>query len=185
MNLHELRVADDHDRGPAYAAFARVIVQHQLSAGVAVGVRYGGLAEAVLEMDSVDELLGIDAYDAADAAAAAGLRGLAAEQLENAFWYVMGRLSRFGPRYNHVRGSSAQGAQVLNVELDFVYLDADTPQRVPIDLPLWFPKLRAGGVIGGAAAAQVRGAVEQFLGPQSAGRINVTEGDAWWVRKDV
>jgi hypothetical protein len=121
---------------------------------------------------AVDELLGIDAYDRADPA---GLPDLPNDQLENLFWYVMGRLSRFGPRYNHVRGSSPQGAQVLNVELDFVYLDADSSVRLAQDLALWFPKLRRGGVIGGVAADAARGAVAQFLGPQSAGRVNVVQ----------
>src|SRR4051812_29303654 len=122
MTIHELRVSQEAERGESYPHFARVIREKNLDAGVAIGIAFGGQAEAILEQTSASELLGVDAYEAtaaaaasnptaAAAAAASSALNLTAEQFENLFWHVIGRLSRFGARYNHVRGNSAQAAQ--------------------------------------------------------------------------
>jgi hypothetical protein len=203
MNIQELRVAHETDeRAASYPHFARIIREKNLDAGVLVGVAFGGQAEAILDQSNASELLGVDAYEApaaaasnptaaaAAAAASANAINVPADQLENLFWYVMGRLSRFGARYNHVRGSSAQAAQVLNVEMDFVLLDADrTHAAVFQDLNLWFPKLRNGGVIGGhgygsPASVGVKAAVDGFLGSRGL-TVHAEGGNVWWVEKHV
>ena len=172
---HERAAVEIDDGRPWRAPLARRVDTHghtgrrrgipDLDAGVVIGVAFGGQAEVILEQSNATELLGVDGYEpsasasnpasaaAAAAAAVSNTPSLTAPEFENLFWYVMGRLSRFGPRYNHVRGSSAQAAQVLNVEMDFVLLDTDrTHASVFQDLNLWFPKLRNGGVIGGQLA---------------------------------
>ncbi|MEA2734529.1 MAG: hypothetical protein QOE14_980 [Humisphaera sp.] len=193
MNIHELRVNHEADRSETYAQFARVIREKNLDAGVAIGVAFGGQAETILDESNAGELLGVDPYDPAAVAAgsAMGALNLSAEQLENLFWYMMGRLSRFGPRYNHVRGSSAQAAQILGaVELDFVHLDADRSYHgVWQDLTLWIPRLRGGGIIGGqgydlAASPGVKPAVDEFFG-KLATRVHIEPANVWWVEKHV
>jgi hypothetical protein len=202
MNIQELRVTHEAERAESFPHFARVIKEKNLDAGIAIGIGFGGQAEAILEQTSVNELLGVDAFEpaptgsspAAAAAAAAAAAGstinLPADQYENLFWYVMGRLSRFGPRYNHVRGSSAQAAQVLNVEMDFVLLDSDrTHASVFQDLAIWFPKLRNGGVIGGhgyghASSSGVKAAVDGFFASRAL-TVHAEPAHVWWVEKHV
>jgi hypothetical protein len=204
MNIQELRVAHDTERSESYPHFPRVIREKNLDAGVVLGVAFGGQAEAILEQTTCSELLGVDAYEptaaaaaaanpsaaAAAAAAAANALNLTATEFENLFWYVMGRLSRFGPRYNHVRGSSAQAAQVLNVEVDFVLLDGDrTHAGIFQDLALWFPKLRNGGVIGGhgyghASSSGVKAAVDGFFASRAL-TVRAEPNNVWWVEKHV
>jgi len=201
MNIQELRVAHEAQRSESYPHFARVIREKNLDAGVVIGVAFGGQAETILEQSSANELLGVDAYEApaaaanpsaaaAAAAATSGAINLPVDQYENLFWYVMGRLSRFGSRYNHVRGSSAQAAQVLNVEMDFVLLDDErTHASVFQDLNLWFPKLRNGGVIGGhgyghASSSGVKAAVDGFLGSRGL-TVHAEPANVWWVEKHV
>jgi hypothetical protein len=111
-------------------------------------------------------------------------------EFENLFWYVMGRLSRFGPRYAHLRGTSQQAANVLNIDIDFAYLDGDhSHDGVRQDLALWYPKVRVGGVIGGHDYGNkdfpgVRQAVDEFFGPRGI-KVNTPGECVWWVRKDV
>ena len=201
MNIQELRVSHEAERSESYPHFARVIREKNLDAGVAIGVAFGGQAEAILEQTSASELLGVDAYEAmpaataanptaAAAAAASSALNLSASEFENLFWYVIGRLSRFGPRYNHVRGSSAQAAQVLNVELDFALLDGDRSHAgVFQDLNLWFPKLRNAGVIGGhgyghASSSGVKAAVDGFFASRGL-TVHAEPAHVWWVEKHV
>jgi hypothetical protein len=204
MNIQELRVNHEKDRIETYPHFARVICEKNLNSGVVVGVAFGGQAEAILEQTSLGELRGVDAYEpaavastpsaaaaaAVAAAATGGAAGLAPDQYDNLFWYVMGRLSRFGARYNHVRASSAQAAQLVNVELDFVLLDGErTHAAVFQDLALWFPKLRHGGVIGGhgfghAASSGVKAAVDGFFASRAL-TVHAEPANVWWVEKHV
>ena len=198
MNIHELRLNDDRERRDAYAQLARVIKEKNVDAGVAIGVAFGGQAEVILEQLNAGELLGVDAYEPAKPNASAVGAGspdapaiFSAEQHENLFWYMMGRLSRFGPRYNHLRGSSAQASQILNVELDFVALDGDRSQRGLLqDLSLWYPKLRGGGVIGGhgyamPASPGVKLAVDQVFNAAANVPIHVEATGVWWIQKNV
>jgi hypothetical protein len=204
MNIQELRVEHEAQRSESYPHFARVIREKNLDAGVAVGVAFGGQAEVILEQTSAGELLGVDAYEttpaaaastptaaaAAAAAAASSALNLTAAEFENVFWYVIGRLSRFGQRYNHVRGNSAQAAQLLNVELDFALLDGDRSHAgVFQDLNLWFPKLRHGGVIGGhgygaPSSTGVKAAVDGFFASRGL-TVHAEPANVWWVEKHV
>jgi hypothetical protein len=206
MNIQELRVAYETERSEAFPHFARVIRDKNLDAGVAVGIAFGGQAEAILDQTQCSELLGVDAYEpvaaaaanpsaaAAAAAAVASAAGnainLPPDQYDNLFWYVMGRLSRFGARYTHVRGWSTQAAQVLNVELDFVLLDGErTHAAVFQDLATWFPKLRSGGVIGGhgyghASSSGVKAAVDGFFASRGI-TVHAEPNHVWWVEKHV
>jgi len=201
MNIQELRIAYETPRSEAFPHFARVIREKNLDAGVAVGIAFGGQAEAILDQTQCSELLGVDPFEppataanpsaaAAAAAAASNAINVPADQYENLFWYVMGRLSRFGARFTHVRGASSQAAQVLNVELDFVLLDGDrTHAAVFQDLNAWFPKLRNGGVIGGhgyghASSVGVKAAVDGFFASRAL-TVHAEPNNVWWVEKHV
>jgi hypothetical protein len=187
-NVHEMRTFWESHWKPSYAHFPRVIREHKLEAGVEVGVGFGGHAEAILEQTEVTELVGVDPYE--HRAGYDDPMNLPPEQFEHLFWYVMGRLSRFGPRYTHLRGTSQQAANVLNVEIDFAYLDGDhSYEGVRQDLSLWYPKVRAAGIIGGHDYGNrdfpgVGRAVDEFFAPH--GSVVRNEGDSvWWVRKNV
>jgi hypothetical protein len=208
MNIQELRVAYETERSEAFPHFARVIREKNLDAGVLVGIAFGGQAEAILDQTQCGELLGVDAYEppagggaagaaaanpsaaAAAAMAAGNAMNVPPDQYENLFWYVMGRLSRFGSRYTHVRGSPAQAAQVLNVEVDFVLLDGDrTHAAVFQELATWFAKLRNGGVIGGhgyghPSSSGVKAAVDGFFASRAL-TVHAEPNHVWWVEKHV
>jgi hypothetical protein len=188
MTIHEMRTFWESHWRESYGHFARLIREHNLDAGVEVGVGFGGHAEALLEQTDISELLGVDPYEHRENYD--DPMNLSSPDFENLFWYVIGRLSRFGPRYNHLRGSSAQAAAVLNVELDFVYLDADhSYEGVQQDLALWYPKIRPGGIIGGHDYGQadypgVTRAVNECFAPLGA-TVHAESGSVWWVKKDV
>lgn len=61
------------------------------------------------------------------------------------------RLKRFGARAEIMRLESADAAQAVpDDSLDFIYVDANhSYEAVSRDLTLWYPKVRAGGLISG------------------------------------
>ncbi len=165
MNINELRAAHESTRKESYDALARIINEQKVDAGVAVGIAFGGCPEAILDTTSISELVGVDPYEPGQQID--GLKAATPSDFENLFWYAMGRLSRFGPRYHHIRGYSAQAAGILNVELDFVIVNGAQ------DVGLWYPKLRAGGLIAG-------------YGPDPTGHQFVATRDLsniWWATK--
>lgn len=185
MNIHELRHALENTWRNDYEEIVRVVHDHGLESGVTVGVAFGGLAEMILDNADVIELVGVDAYEHRPHADADPLN-LPPEQLENLFWYAIGRLARFGSRYGHLRGTSAQVAQRLAVETDFVVLDASHAE-VAEDLSLWYPKLRPGGVItgrgyGNLQSPHVQATVEAFAARHGT-RAERAGGHVWWAKK--
>jgi hypothetical protein len=57
---------------------------------------------------------------------------------------------QFPNRYTLLRQTSSQAAQVLDVELDFVFIDANHMyEHISRDLKLWVPKVKSGGLIMG------------------------------------
>jgi hypothetical protein len=184
MNIHELRLKHESAWQASYPHFIRLIRDRGLESGIEVGVGFGGHAEAILDQTPVAELVGVDPYE--HRADYDDPMNLPQEQFENLFWYAMGRLSRFGARYGHLRAFSTQAAPLITEQADFVYLDADhSYANVAADLNLWFPKVRPGGIIGGHdyALAQfpgVKQAVDEFCAVRRL-RLHVEPDTVWWV----
>lgn len=69
--------------------------------------------------------------------------------------------------------------------IDFLFIDAHhTYEDVKIDLELWYPKVKTGGIISGHdyiwIGAVVKKAVVEFFGEEN---VIVEEGDSWSVIK--
>jgi hypothetical protein len=169
----------------SYCQFVRVIQDHRLETGIEVGVAFGGHVEAMLDGAEV-ELIGVDPYQ--HIPHYDDPLNLPQETFDQLFWFTMGRLHRFGNRYTHLRATSQQAAGLLNFEVDFVYLDADHSRpAVAADLAMWYPKVRAGGIIGGhdygyAHHPGVKEAVDEFCERQKLS-LHVEPATVWWTRK--
>lgn len=80
-----------------------------------------------------------------------GASGEAQEARDEDFRAARHALADFGSRAQFWRKASAEAAPYFRPgSLDFVYVDADHSQEaVADDLRLWWPRLRAGGVLAG------------------------------------
>ena len=182
MNVHELRMLHERSWQHSYPQFIKVIDRFNLKVGVEVGVAFGGHAEAILDNTQVQRLVGIDPYQHQQNYD--DMLNLPQEQFEHLFWYAMGRLSRFGERYTHVRLSSQEAAGNLEGFADFVYLDANhSYEAVKQDLASWLPRIRPGGIIAGHDFSLefpgVRQAVEE-LAHQLKLHVTVEQASVWW-----
>ncbi len=184
MNIHALRLMHENAWNKSYPQFIGVIQRFKLRVGAEVGVAFGGHAEAILQNTSVVRLVGVDPYqnlpDYED------MLNLPQEQFENMFWYTIGRLSRFGDRYAHVRAPSHEAVKSIDGLADFVYVDADHGyQAVKQDLALWTPKIRPGGIIGGHDFSPEFPGVRQAVGEMAEQlqiHVNVEPASVWWAQ---
>jgi hypothetical protein len=171
----------------AYGRFARRIEERGLRCGVEIGVAFGGHAESILAATSVEKLYGVDPYRHMDGYD--DPMNLPQEEFDELYRFTVARLSRFGPRYEHIRALSGEAANRVHA-VDFVYIDADHSYAgVWRDLSLWFPKVRAGGLIGGHDYDHrdfpgVRCAVDEFLGHLRLKATHDGEG-VWWTEKPL
>jgi predicted O-methyltransferase YrrM len=104
------------------------------------------------------------------------------------------RAARAGNIIKHKCGSVEMAAEVPDSSLDFVYIDAGahTYPEVIRDLQAWWPKVRAGGFIGGhdfpipelhaeATFPGVEQAVREFFGESF--ELKIFQDTSWLVRK--
>lgn len=185
MNVHELRVQYETFWRPGYLEFIKILKARDCRVGVEVGVAFGGHAEAILEQTNVETLYGIDPYEHIEGYD--DVLNLPQAGFESMFWYMAGRLSRFG-RYVHIRERSAVAAQRAVGNCDFVYIDADHSYNgVLQDLTLWTPKVRDGGIIaghdyGGEKTPGVKAAVDQFCKAYRL-PLHIERHTVWWAEK--
>jgi hypothetical protein len=105
------------------------------------------------------------------------------------YWYMIGRMSRFG-RYVHSRERSSVAAELAIGSFDFIYIDANhSYEEVREDLRLWFPKVKLGGIIGGhdygfSAFPGVKQAVDEFCAKHRV-KLNVEPQTVWWAEKPL
>ena len=172
--------------GKAYGLFDRIIQAKKFKVGAEVGVAYGGHAEAILNISTIDKLYGVDPYlhmqNYHDS------MNFSQDKFDELYIYVSKRLARFGDRYEHIRKVSRQAADQIPEQIDFVYIDADHSYKgVWGDLCTWFPKVRVGGIIGGhdynhVNLPEVQQAVDEFF--RRFDWIVTSEGHhVWWVEK--
>ena len=119
--------------------------------GAEIGVYKGEFSELLLSRWRGEQLLSIDPWQPDDPAVYLDIANVSADEYERLCCEARGRLSAFGTRSRIWRVSSAEAAaQVKPASLDFVYLDArHDEQSVTQDLKLWWPRIRAGGVLAG------------------------------------
>ena len=108
--------------------------------GVELGVAEGEFSERVLQMDWLSYLYSVDMYD--------GDRGHDINQYTRA----IRRLGRFKERNSLIKMRFEQAAHVFDdLSLDFVYVDgyAHTGEDDGKHFPIWWKKLRTGGILAG------------------------------------
>lgn len=177
--------AADAGWGAAYGLFARVIEAKNLRIGAELGVAFGGHAESLLKVASVEKLYGVDPY--LHIAAYEDPMNLPQDEFDQVYEFVMERLAPFGGRYAHQRKKSCEAVDDLP-ELDFIYVDADhSYEGVWRDLCGWYGKVRVGGIIGGhdyghANFPGVKQAVDQFFRRFGLSIHQENEG-VWWIEK--
>lgn len=184
-NIKKRASEADTSWGSAYGLFGKVLEKKGLKRGVEIGVAFGGHAESILRISTIDKLYGIDPYlnmkDYNDP------MNLSQEEFDQLYRFTLDRLAPFGDRYQHIRKKSKDS--VINVpELDFVYINSDHSYKgVWEDLCEWYPKIRIGGVIGGHDYNHpnfpgVKQAIDEFFG-RFSWEVH-TEGEGvWWVEK--
>lgn len=183
QNIHELRLLHENAWAPSYTFFPRMIRERGFKIGIEVGVAFGGHAEAILDNSPLELLVGVDSYQ--HRPGYADMMNLPQEDFENLFWYAIGRLSRFGGRYAHVRTPSAEAPQHISFAADFIYLDAEhSYEAVARDIDVWSGKVRPGGVLAGHDYTPefdgVRRAVDQFVARRGL-ELHIEPSAIWWV----
>ena len=187
IDLVSLQRAHEDAWRPAYTQFLRLVKARGLSAGVEVGVAYGGHCEALLEYRGIESLAGVDPYQ--HRAGCDDPTNLAQHELDRVYNLALDRLARFGRRFSLIRETSERAAERFeDSSLDFVYIDADHRYgSVAGDLSAWFSKVRDGGVLAGhdydnPELPGVQQAVDGFF--QRFGWRPAHAGDCvWWVEK--
>lgn len=184
--IEEKRELNEKFWSRGYHLFPKVLNLYNSKIGVEVGVAFGGHSEAILELTSVCKLLGVDPYQHFEYYK----DGMNIPQPEFDFLYefTCNRLSRFGERYNPIRAKSVKAVNIINIPVDFVYIDADHSFRGCLqDIIVWFPKVKIGGIIGGhdydsSQHPGVTIAVNDFFG-WLGWKINYEGYGCWWVEK--
>lgn len=119
--------------------------------GAEVGVKLGQYSEYLLEHWKGALLYSIDPWREFDTTIYRDEDNVKQSDHDRFYQITQSRLSRFGPRSKILRMTSAEAAQKIDDEsLDFVYLDARHDyESVREDLALWYPKIKAGGILSG------------------------------------
>jgi glycosyltransferase involved in cell wall biosynthesis len=170
----------------SYPLFDRIVKCRNLRIGAEIGVAFGGHAEALLKLDCVQCLYGVDPYRFDPSYE--DPMNLPQPEFDQLYRYTMNRLAQFGDRYRHIRKASRDAAGEVPGLLDFVYIDArHSYADVWEDLCIWFPKVRDGGIIGGHDYGHpnypgVKQAVDRFFNRFGWQVRDEGEG-VWWVEK--
>lgn len=128
--------------------FANLLNERGLNgAGVEIGTHQGVFAEQLLNRWKHTKFYCVDPWDD-------NLDGYqdrlahAQPTREQDYTIAYRRLARFG--VGMLRMTSNEAAKVVNVPLDFVYIDGNHQESYfRQDVELWWPKLRSGGILAG------------------------------------
>jgi Methyltransferase domain len=104
------------------------------------------------------------------------------------FLEAMKRLAHIPCRYSVIRTWSAEAAQWIPDNLDFVWIDGNHRYEwVKSDMELYWPKLKEGGILCGhdycnvPPTCEVKKAVDQFCDPNNVSLF--PDSSCWMIRK--
>ncbi len=168
-----------------YHVFPGLIKRYNLKIGVEIGVSTGGHSESILRTTDVEKLYSIDPWIENPVLHLGGR-----SNYDVLFYRVRSRLAKYGERSVVIRNFSYNVVnQFDDASLDYIFIDGNHHyEAVKQDLEMWYPKLRAGGVMGGDDYATswpgVPKAVNEFFEKCS---ISVNQDQQqkriWWVKK--
>jgi hypothetical protein len=168
--------------------------------GAEIGVKEGKFSERILHYWSGELLYSIAPWrefgeDYRDIA------NVAQAQQDAYYYETQGRLARFDGHSRILRMTSEEAAhEIEDSSLDFAYLDAQHHyEAVKHDIALWWPKVRAGGLLCGhdytdenetdaqgvVSVFEVKRAVDEFARETGAKFFKTTKDKrpSWFVRK--
>lgn len=201
--IEELAGSVLHSRWLAYpgSLFSRNEVGYWLNwlglfgEGVEVGVYKGDFSRELLERWQCASLTSVDAWREFPSSSYVDSCNVSQEQHDRNFAETCAKLERFGSRSRILRKTSEEASQAFAAgSLDFVYLDAmHHYDAVKLDLELWHPKVKAGGVLGGhdyfdgtieSGVYGVKRAVDEFAGSRGYDVIVTRESfwQSWFIR---
>jgi len=188
QEIKQMAKEADQSWGGAYGLFGKIIEQKNLKIGAEIGVAFGGHAESLLKISTIEKLYGIDPY--LHMANYQDPMNLPQAQFDVLYEFTLERLKSYKDRYQHIRTLSKEAVTQIAEQIEFVYIDADhSYQGVWSDLCTWFPKVKIGGIIGGhdynhVNFPGVKQAVDEFFA-KFHWEIH-TEGEGvWWVEKSI
>lgn len=185
--MHEFQFIEDWNEPSAtyYKTFPKIINQHGFKKGCEIGVSTGGNSYSILEKTQVEKLYSIDTY-----APDYWIELHARKVLDLYVYRIKMRLGTFENRSELLRLFSEDAAKLfVDEELDFVFIDGDHAYKAVMqDLSVWYPKVRAGGIIGGDdywdKMPDVILAVNDFFNPLGMQvHQDSEEPRIWWVQK--
>lgn len=155
--------------------------------GVEVGVFMGENAKNMLENCPNLNLILVDPYLANDVnLTTVNLEKYSIEGADDLMHNMLDRLSEFNGKFELMREHSASAAlKIKNGYLDYVYIDgAHDYDNVIVDLMMWYPKVKEGGMLAGHD--YIHKPVAEAVGDWTRNkRIKLyVEGFDWWVIKD-
>ena len=172
-------------------AFERLAVTGSGLVGVEIGVYKGDHAESLLRHLDIKTLYLVDPYEEySEYEEGRNYYGVDQHPLRAVKAEAMERLAPYASRIEWVFKRSAQAARDIPEKVDFVYVDGNHEEAyVREDIELFYPKVRAGGVIGGhdfynGYCREHDGVVRAVT--QFAVRNDLTlqvELPDWWVQK--
>ena len=152
-----------------------------------MGVWKGRFSQAILQHFPHVHMTLVDPWDGSDGG---GVTDGTPALLDRVKQEALLNLSPFRDRVTILQCSSEDGAgMVPDGSLDFVFIDArhDYP-NVWADVRLWYPKVRAGGIVSGHDYGRLkRGvvrAVDEFAAEHGYA-VNKLHGLVWYFRKGV
>ncbi len=172
----------------SYHLLGELVNNNSLKKGVEVGVAYGGQSSYLMENTTLDKLIGVDAYAAYDTYVDPMKKNQ--KYHDELYKYVSEKLSKYGDKYQLVRGFSNQVGEKIPDYQDFVYLDGDHGYfGVLSDLKFWWPKVKQGGFLcgddyGHGSFPGVKKAITQFFDRLDMA-VTVSTDGFWFLQKKL
>ncbi len=124
-----------------------------LKVGLEIGVCKGEYSSVLLDNSKLETLYGVDAWSNDEVLTRSSLKKCdrVPGKFDEHYEIAKSALSRFGERSKLIRMLSEEAAnEFADNSLDFIYVDASHRfSGVVLDLILWYPKLRTGGIMAG------------------------------------
>jgi Methyltransferase domain len=175
-----------NSRKSGYHLLPRLIRRLDLKVGVEIGVAFGGHSDAILECTNIEHLYGVDPYR--HRPDDQNPMNMHQKEFDVLYQNVLQHMKQHGGRFSLLRMDSIAAAKAITEPVDFVYIEGENSEEtVRLDLELWFPKVRDGGVICGHDFNHpnfpgVARAVSELLYRENL--LGHTEEEFfWWVQK--
>lgn len=162
--------------------------------GVEIGVDKGEFSEIILCNSNLKILYSVDPWKLFSKEKYNDVINISQEQYDAHKHETEQKLSKFGDRSKIFQMTSEEAVKLFKDEsLDFVYIDANHKDAKQ-DIELWYPKVRAGGILAGhdyipdgqysEGIFGVKGAVDEFVKKYNYKLFITNESwNSWYIIK--